>query len=333
MFPAVTPGDKWAVTFRIHLGKPQKNFKFRDLLWGTAYRCIKRAAWINTEGEIIKKSVISESCYPPPKDQGTVSRTGGPTSCWLWRCQWCCCYCHNHWPHSSQSHLTWRGASAHGKKHRRSRKVFLLDMPGKKKERTPNSMPPCTYRLSSEASLWWRQVVQARWQGVHRGQKWTQKNGAGEKTKFKSTHDAHSGSWLELLCVLCVPVLVIKSCPTLVIPWTMPARLLCPWDSPGKNTGVGCHFLLQGIFPTQESNLGLLHCRQKIYQLSYVTTTNKFKNQLGYFTNYVSLSRYLTSLRISFPRSKLGDSNTSQVITEGLNVISSMEVLTIEPGI
>ena len=32
-------------------------------------------------------------------------------------------------------------------------------------------------------------------------------------------------------------------------PW--PARLLCPWDSPGKNTGVGCHFLLQGIFLTQ----------------------------------------------------------------------------------
>ena len=39
-----------------------------------------------------------------------------------------------------------------------------------------------------------------------------------------------------------------------------PARLLCPWDSPGKNIGVGCHFLLQGIFPTQESNPGLLHC-------------------------------------------------------------------------
>ena len=33
-----------------------------------------------------------------------------------------------------------------------------------------------------------------------------------------------------------------------------PARLLRPWDSPGKNTGVGCHFLLQGIFPTQGSN-------------------------------------------------------------------------------
>ena len=33
--------------------------------------------------------------------------------------------------------------------------------------------------------------------------------------------------------------------------WTIPASFLCPWDSPGKNTGVGCHALLQGIFPTQ----------------------------------------------------------------------------------
>ena len=42
----------------------------------------------------------------------------------------------------------------------------------------------------------------------------------------------------------------------------MGCRLLCRWDSPGKNIGVGCHFLLQGIFPTQGSNphlLGLLH--------------------------------------------------------------------------
>ena len=36
----------------------------------------------------------------------------------------------------------------------------------------------------------------------------------------------------------------------------------CPWNSPGKNTGGGCHSLLQGIFPTQGLNLGLLHCRQ-----------------------------------------------------------------------
>ena len=45
--------------------------------------------------------------------------------------------------------------------------------------------------------------------------------------------------------------------------------LLCPWDFPGKNTGVGCHFLLQEIFPTQGLNLGLLHCRQTLYRLSH----------------------------------------------------------------
>ena len=47
-----------------------------------------------------------------------------------------------------------------------------------------------------------------------------------------------------------------------------PTRLLCPWDFPGKNIGVGCHFLLQGIFPTQGLNLCLLcflHCRQILY--------------------------------------------------------------------
>ena len=47
-----------------------------------------------------------------------------------------------------------------------------------------------------------------------------------------------------------------------------PARLLCPWDSPGKNTGVDCHSFLQGIFPTQGFKPGLLHCRQILYLLS-----------------------------------------------------------------
>ena len=42
------------------------------------------------------------------------------------------------------------------------------------------------------------------------------------------------------------------------IPRLQPARLLCLWDFPIKNTGVGCHFLLQGIFPTQGSNPCLL---------------------------------------------------------------------------
>ena len=41
-----------------------------------------------------------------------------------------------------------------------------------------------------------------------------------------------------------------------------PTRLLCPWDFPGKNVGVGSPSLLQGIFPNQGSNPGLLHSRQ-----------------------------------------------------------------------
>ena len=45
--------------------------------------------------------------------------------------------------------------------------------------------------------------------------------------------------------------------------------LYSPWNSPGQNTGVGSLSLLQGIFPTQGSNLGLLHCRRILYQLSY----------------------------------------------------------------
>ena len=40
--------------------------------------------------------------------------------------------------------------------------------------------------------------------------------------------------------------------------WIIATRLLCPWDSPGKNTSVGCHTLLQGILPTLGSNLHFL---------------------------------------------------------------------------
>ena len=48
-----------------------------------------------------------------------------------------------------------------------------------------------------------------------------------------------------------------------------PTRLLHPWDFPGKNTGVGCHFLLQGSFLIQGSNPDLLHWRQILYLLSH----------------------------------------------------------------
>ena len=66
-------------------------------------------------------------------------------------------------------------------------------------------------------------------------------------------------------------VLVAQSYPTLCGPvdCSPPDRPLWPWDFPGKNSGVSGHFLLQGIFPTQGWNPGLLHCRQIIYHLSH----------------------------------------------------------------
>ena len=57
--------------------------------------------------------------------------------------------------------------------------------------------------------------------------------------------------------------------PTLRPHGLLPTRLLCPWDSPGKNTGMGGHSLLQGIFLTQGLSPGLLKHRQILYRLSH----------------------------------------------------------------
>ena len=61
-------------------------------------------------------------------------------------------------------------------------------------------------------------------------------------------------------------------------------RLLCPWNSPGKNTGVGSYSLLQGSFLTQGSNPGLLHCRWILYCLNHQENAryllSLFKNHL-----------------------------------------------------
>ena len=56
-----------------------------------------------------------------------------------------------------------------------------------------------------------------------------------------------------------------------------PARLLCPWNSPGKNTGVGGRFLFQGFFPIQELNLCLLH-----WQMDYLPIELPGKPLTGY---------------------------------------------------
>ena len=67
------------------------------------------------------------------------------------------------------------------------------------------------------------------------------------------------------MCVK-VKVLIAQSCPTLCNSMELqPTRLLGSWNSPGKNTGIGCHSLLHRIFLTQRLNLGLLYCRQILY--------------------------------------------------------------------
>ena len=75
--------------------------------------------------------------------------------------------------------------------------------------------------------------------------------------------------------------LSIQKCKIMVSgPITSQLMLLCPWDSPGKNTGVGSHSFLQEIFPTQGSNPGLPHCGQTFYatqEACYSTVVSKLK--------------------------------------------------------
>ena len=73
----------------------------------------------------------------------------------------------------------------------------------------------------------------------------------------------------------CVNVLVTQSCLSLCTPWIVVCQAPLSMGFPSKNTGVGCHFLLQGIFPTQGSNphlLCLLHCRWIVYLLSQISS-------------------------------------------------------------
>ena len=66
-------------------------------------------------------------------------------------------------------------------------------------------------------------------------------------------------SWVGcFICVCCACAQSLIPVWLFVTPWTV-AMLLFPWDFPGKNTGMGCHFLLQGILLIQGSNLHLLH--------------------------------------------------------------------------
>ena len=58
-----------------------------------------------------------------------------------------------------------------------------------------------------------------------------------------------------------------------------PIRLLCLWDFPGKNTSVGCHSLPQGIFPTQGSNLHVLHLQANSLPLSHQGSPRRIRSE------------------------------------------------------
>ena len=69
---------------------------------------------------------------------------------------------------------------------------------------------------------------------------------------------------------LCVCAQLLSHVQIFLTPCTAACQAFCPWDFPGKNTAVGCHALLQGIFPTEGSKLHLLHLRQILYPLGHL---------------------------------------------------------------
>ena len=119
----------------------------------------------------------------------------------------------------------------------------------------------------------------------------------GSESVESSPLDHQGIPWMSILSeirtVLC---LVAQSCPTLFSPMacSSPGSSV-HGDSPGKNTGVGCHALLQGIFPIQESNQSLLHCSRfftswanweahSIQVLLLITTANIYQFALARYS-------------------------------------------------
>ena len=98
---------------------------------------------------------------------------------------------------------------------------------------------------------------------------------------------------------------VTQLCPTLATPGTVACQIPLPMGFSGKNAGVGSHLLLEGIFQTQESNPGLLFCRQILYQLSHHgSPSHSFSKYFVTFSFY-SLHRCVLFIPARFQRSSL----------------------------
>ena len=108
---------------------------------------------------------------------------------------------------------------------------------------------------------------------------------------------------------MCVCVLILVA-PDSVQPYGLqPARLLCPWGFLGKNTGVGCHTFLQGIFPTQGSNPYLLHLSaltsgscttSAMWEALYIFMYLQVYACLNHFSVQLKLTQYFKSTILQF---------------------------------
>ena len=97
--------------------------------------------------------------------------------------------------------------------------------------------------------------------------------------------ESNTTDWLthERKMVMRSEVKSLSRARLFVTPWIVACtKLLRPWDFQGKGTGVGWHFLLQGIFPTQGLNPGLSHCRQTLYRLSHQRSPSNEKERLKF---------------------------------------------------
>ena len=100
------------------------------------------------------------------------------------------------------------------------------------------------------------------WEGGY-SWRWRQKNAIREGYLGETVSERfYFLSWVLSTWVF-MKVKVSRSCPTLC------NSMYSSWNSPGQNTAVGSHSLLQGIFPTQGSNPSLPHCGRILYQLSH----------------------------------------------------------------
>ena len=109
-------------------------------------------------------------------------------------------------------------------------------------------------------------------------------------TEFSGISNNHSCSVNIILHIHAVLCLVTQLCLALCDPMDYsPPGSTVHGDSPGKNTGMGCHALLQGIFPTQESNPDLPHCRQIFYCLSHQGSPYRYI----YITYFLSIHQLM----------------------------------------